>query len=61
MKVRKACRFRVDPTPEQVLRLSRTLGCCRLVDTLALDQRRLFGRTGRTLNDTTGAHELPTP
>ena len=59
MKVRKAYRFRVYPTPEQVMLLSMTIGCCCLVDNLALEQRRLFSRKGRSLNYNTGANELP--
>jgi len=59
MKVRKAYRFRAYPTPEQVVQLSMTLGCCRLVYNLALEQLRLFGRKGRSLNYNTGANELP--
>jgi putative transposase len=59
MKVRKAYRFRVCPTPEQVMQLSMTVGCCRLVYNLALEQRRLFSRKGRNLNYYTGADDLP--
>jgi putative transposase len=59
MKVRKAYRFRVYPTGEQVMQLSMTVGCCRLVYNLALEQRRLFSRTGRSLNYNTGANDLP--
>ncbi|WP_404295339.1 RNA-guided endonuclease InsQ/TnpB family protein (plasmid) [Microvirga sp. RSM25] len=59
MKIRKAYRFRVYPTPEQVVQLSMTVGCCRLVYNLALEQRRLFSRNGRNLNYYTGADELP--
>jgi putative transposase len=59
MKFRKAYRFRVYPTPEQVMQLSMTMGCCRLVYNLALEQRRLFSRKGRNLNYYTGADDLP--
>jgi putative transposase len=59
MKVRKAYRFRVSPTPDQVTQLSMTVGCCRLVYNLALEQRRLFSRKGRSLNYNTGANDLP--
>lgn len=59
MKIRKAYRFRVYPTPEQIVLLCMTLGCCRLVYNLALEQRRLFSRKGRSLNYNTGANDLP--
>jgi putative transposase len=56
MKVRKAYRFRVSPRPDQVMQLSMTVGCCRLVYNLVLEQRRLFSRKGRSLNYNTGAN-----
>lgn len=43
---------------EQEDLLRRTIGCCRLVYNLALEQRRVFGRKGRKINYTTAANEL---
>ncbi|QRM35656.1 RNA-guided endonuclease TnpB family protein [Microvirga sp. VF16] len=59
MKVRKAYRFRIYPTLDQIVLLCMTIGCCRLVYNLALEQRRLFSRKGRSLNYNTGANDLP--
>jgi putative transposase len=41
MLIRKAFRFRLDPTPEQDDLFRRTVGCTRLVYNLGLEQRRL--------------------
>lgn len=55
---RKAIQIRLYPTPEQVSLFRRTAGLCRLVYNLALDQRRMFGRRGRTISYNTQAAEL---
>jgi len=43
MKVLKAYRYRVYPTPEQEALFRQTVGCCRFVYNLCLEQRRLEG------------------
>lgn len=48
MIVRKGLKYRVYPTPEQEAYLPRISGCVRLVFNLALEQREMFGRPGRS-------------
>jgi len=40
--VKRAFRYRFHPTPEQAARLTRTLGCVRLVYDRALEERTRF-------------------
>lgn len=49
MIVRKGTKYRVYPTPEQEAYLPRVSGCVRLVFNLGLEQRKLFGRPGRSI------------
>jgi putative transposase len=49
MFVRKAYRFRLYPSPEQETFFCQITGCCRLVYNLALEQRQVFGRQGRSI------------
>src|SRR5690606_587908 len=55
---RKAIQIRLYPSPEQEVLFRRTAGVCRLIYNLGLDQRRMFGRSGRTINYNTQAAEL---
>lgn len=48
MIVRKGLKFRLYLTPEQEAFLRQVSGCVRLVYNLALEQREMFGRRGRT-------------
>ena len=48
MIVRKGLKYRVYATPEQEAYLPRISGCVRLVFNLALQQREMFGRPGRS-------------
>src|SRR5258707_9939210 len=41
MLTHKAYRFRIYPTAEQEVLFRRTIGCCRLVYNLCLDQKKL--------------------
>jgi putative transposase len=41
MKLLKAFRYRLYPTSEQERLIARTVGCCRLVYNLCLEQRKL--------------------
>jgi putative transposase len=58
MKIHKAYRFRLYPTLEQESLFRRIAGCCRFVYNLALEQRRVFGRPGRTIRYVAQASEL---
>lgn len=48
MIIRKGMKFRLYPTPAQEAYLPRISGCVRLVHNLALEQREMFGRRGRS-------------
>lgn len=48
MIVRKGMKYRVYPTPEQEAYLPCISGCVRLVFNLALEQREMFSRRGRS-------------
>jgi len=50
MVIRKATTYRLYPTPEQAQQMAQIAGSCRYVFNLALDQRRIFGRAGRTIS-----------
>lgn len=41
MLLHKAYRFRIHPNAEQEILFHRTIGCCRLVYNLCLDQKKL--------------------
>jgi len=58
MKIRKAYRFRLYPTPEQERQFRQFSGCCRAVYNAALCQRELYGQRHK-LNFVTQANELP--
>ena len=53
-----AHRIRIYPDDEQQSLLRRTIGCCRLVYNLALDQRSVFWRKGRKISFVTWSAEL---
>ena len=46
----KAIRIRLYPTLEQEILFRRTAGCCRFVYNLALEQRSVFSRSGRSIS-----------
>jgi putative transposase len=48
MIVRKGMKYRIYPTPAQEAYLPRISGCVRLVHNVALEQREMFGRRGRS-------------
>lgn len=48
MIIRKGLRYRVYPTNPQLGFVRQVAGCVRLVKNLAIEQRRLFGRRGRS-------------
>jgi putative transposase len=50
--------YRLYPTPEQEARLSAWVGAVRYVYNLALEQRRTFGRRGRSFNYITQSREV---
>ena len=58
MERQEAYRYRIYPDEAQQLLLRRTFGCCRLVYNLALQQRRDFGRKGRSIRYNSAANEL---
>jgi putative transposase len=58
MNTHKAFKFRIYPSYEQSRLLLKTVGCCRLVYNLALEQRG-FSRLGRSINYNTAANDLP--
>jgi hypothetical protein len=57
------CRCSVCPNPEQEAPFRRTVGCCRLVDTLGPEQRRLDWHRGqpRRLTGCDQVKEVPAP
>ena len=58
MRRERAYRFRIYPDAGQERLLRRTVGSCRLVYNLALEQRRAFGRRGRSITYNSAANEL---
>ncbi|WP_048707730.1 RNA-guided endonuclease InsQ/TnpB family protein [Microvirga massiliensis] len=58
MLVHKAYKFRLYPTDQQWVLLAKTVGLCRLVYNLALEQRRTFSRRGRPVGYHAAAHDL---
>ena len=55
---RKANTYRLHPTPEQAQQMAQIAGSCRYVFNLALDQRRTFGRAGRSINFASQCREV---
>lgn len=58
MRVDKAFRYRIYPTPDQAKALARIAGCCRVVYNLGLEQRRVWGPRHRIRYESQ-AGELP--
>ena len=53
-----AHRIRIYPTAEQALLLLQIFGCCRFLHNLALEQRQMFGRRGRSITFRSWSDEL---
>jgi putative transposase len=58
MKSRKAHVYRLYPTQDQAVTLGRWVGAVRFVYNLGLDQRRVFGRKGRSITYNMQAKDL---
>jgi hypothetical protein len=58
MLQRKAQVYRLYPTPEQATTLGQWVGAVRATDNLALEQRRVFWRPGRTFNFASQCREV---
>ena len=55
---RKANTFRLYPTADQAQQMAQIAGSCRYVFNLALDQRRTFGRAGRSISFASQCREV---
>lgn len=58
MLLRQAIRIRLLPDEQQAPLMERIAGCCRAISNLALDQRRWFGRPGRSIRYADQAGEI---
>ena len=58
MLVQRAYVYRLEPTTEQAAFLAQTAGACRALYNLALEQRSLYWRPGRSITLVTQSREL---
>lgn len=58
MVIRKAHVYRLDPTPEQDHTLGQWVGAVRFAYNISLEQRKEWGRPGRTINFATQCREI---